>query len=77
LKFTNNENLNLLTQICWVYYFAALHFDNLRNLMLALHYINMAIDSTPSVIEFYSLKSKILKHAGMLKESCEAYEKVS
>ncbi len=76
LKLTNNENLDILSHFCWVYYFAALHYDYLRELEKAMYYINIAIDTTPSVIEYFSLKSKILKHAGMLKESCTAYEKV-
>ena len=76
IEYTGNEKMDLLTQICWVHYFAALHFDYLRDLEKALYYINLAIDSTPSVNEFFTLKSKILKHAGMLKESSDAYEKV-
>jgi len=76
VEYTNNEKLDLLTQICWVYFFGALHFDYLRDLERALVLINKAIDSTPSVNEFYTLKSKIFKHAYMLKESSEAYEKV-
>lgn len=76
VEYTNNEKLDLMTHFSWVYYFAGLHFDNLRELEKAMDYINKAIDITPSVTEFYGIKSKILKHAGMLKESSEAFEKV-
>lgn len=76
IDYTNNERLDLMTQISWLYYFAAMHFDYLRDLEKAMEYINISIDITPSVNEFYQLKSKILKHAGMLKESTDAYEKV-
>jgi tetratricopeptide (TPR) repeat protein len=76
VQYTGNEKMDLLTQICWVHYFAALHFDYLRDLEKAMFYINKAIDLTPSVNEFFTLKSKILKHAGMLNESSEAYQKV-
>ncbi len=75
-EYTNTEKLDILTYFGWVYYFAALHFDYLRELEKALYYINLAIDPTPSVVEFFTLKSKILKHGGMLKESAEAYDKV-
>jgi len=72
---TNSEEWDITPNIIWVYYFAAQHFDKLRNLEKALEHINKAIDSTPSIVEFYLIKSKILKHGGMLEESAKSYEK--
>jgi tetratricopeptide (TPR) repeat protein len=66
---------DIVPSLIWVYYYAAQHFDKCRNLEKALEYINKAIDSTPSVVEFYMVKSKILKHAGLLVDSAAAYEK--
>lgn len=72
---SNGEILDSPHHLIWVYYYAAQHYDNFRDLEKALNYINMAIDSTPSVVEFYMIKSKILKHGGMLKEAAQAYDK--
>lgn len=72
---TNSEEWDITPNIIWVHYFAAQHFDKLRNLEKALEHINKAIDSTPSIVEFYLIKSKILKHGGMLEESAKSYEK--
>jgi tetratricopeptide (TPR) repeat protein len=52
-----------------------LHYDYIRDLEKAHDFINKAIDSTPTVVEFYMLKSKILKHAGMFSESITCYDK--
>lgn len=72
---TNGEEMDIVPHLIWVYYYAAQHYDYVRDLENALHYINLAIDSTPSVVEFYMVKSKILKHGGMLEDSAKSYEK--
>lgn len=76
-KKSNNEKvvLDLVPEFIWVYFFAAQHFDYLRDLEKALEMINLAIDKTPSVVEFYMVKSKILEHAGLFDKAAEAYEK--
>jgi peptide alpha-N-acetyltransferase len=75
----NNEKLDLgfLPHMDFVYYYASQHYDYLKNLEKALIYINRAIDQTPSYVEFYMIKSKILKHASLFSESAAAYEKVT
>ena len=65
----------MITNIVWVYFYAAQHFDFLGDLEKALKYINCAIDNTPSVVEFYMTKSKILKHGLHYEESSLAMEK--
>ena len=67
--------LDLVPEFIWVYFFAAQHYDFLRNLEKAFEMINLAIDKTPSVVEFYMVKSKILEHAGLYEKAAEAYEK--
>jgi tetratricopeptide (TPR) repeat protein len=69
------EEYDITPNIIWVYYYAAAHFDFLRNSERALELINLAIDSTPTVVEFFMLKSKILSHSGLIKESALSYEK--
>lgn len=72
---TKGEILDNPAYIAWVNYYAAQHFDHLRNLESALSHINLAINSTPSVVEFYMIKSKIVKHSGDLTNSAAVYEK--
>lgn len=73
----NGENiiLDIVPEFIWIYYFAAQHYDFLRNLEKALELINLGIDKTPSVVEFYMVKSKIFEHAGLYEKAAEAYEK--
>lgn len=70
---SKSSNLNVPTSFIWVYYFAALHYDFKKDLETALKYINMAIDSTPTVPEFFMVKSKILNHGNMLTDAAIAY----
>ena len=73
---TETLDLSFLPNMDFIRYYAAQHFDYLRDLEKALSLINLAIDQTPSFVEFYMVKSKILKHAFMLSESAVAYDKV-
>ncbi|CAL1613805.1 unnamed protein product [Knipowitschia caucasica] len=57
------------TTLLWVQYFLAQHFDFVGKSTVALEYINAAIDSTPTLIELFSIKAKIYKHAGNIKEA--------
>lgn len=66
---------DIAAHLIWVYYFAAQHYNYLGELEKALELINKAIDLTPTVIEFFMCKAKILKHGLMMKESSTAYEK--
>lgn len=75
VEFTKEEKIDLIPQIIWVYYYAAQHADYLGDLESALKYINCAIDNNPTVVEFYMIKSKILKHGLYYEESALAMEK--
>jgi len=57
------------TCMIWALYFAAQHFDTIGNQPKAMELINAAITHTPTVLELYMGKAKILKHAGDLKEA--------
>ncbi|KAI8598904.1 NMDA receptor-regulated protein 1-domain-containing protein [Dissophora ornata] len=52
------------TALLWTLYFLAQHFDFKRNTDQALEYINRAIEHTPTLVELYMTKGRILKHAG-------------
>ncbi|KAG0362245.1 N-alpha-acetyltransferase 16, NatA auxiliary subunit, partial [Gamsiella multidivaricata] len=52
------------TALLWTLYFLAQHYDYKRNTDQALEYINRAIEHTPTLVELYMTKGRILKHAG-------------
>ena len=72
---TDNSLINITPIFIWVYYFSAQHFDILGNSEKALEYINKAIKLTPSVVEFYMVKSRILKHNLLYEEAVSAMNK--
>ena len=71
----DNSSLNIPTTFIWVYYFSAQHFEIMGNSEKALEYINKAIKLTPSVVEFFMVKARILKHNLLYEESSIAMGK--
>ncbi|XP_057532702.1 N-terminal acetyltransferase A complex auxiliary subunit NAA15 isoform X3 [Amaranthus tricolor] len=51
----------------WTLFLVAQHYDRRSQYSIALDKIDEAINHTPTVIDLYSAKSRILKHAGDLK----------
>ena len=49
------------TVLLWTLYFLAQHYDQLRNMEKALEYVNRAVEHTPTLIELFIIKAKILK----------------
>lgn len=49
------------TTVLWVYYFLAQHYDRLGNAAKAHHFIDRAIQHTPTLIELLMTKAKIYK----------------
>ena len=52
------------TSLLWTYYFLSQHYDLKGEYQVALDLVNAAIEHTPTLIELFSLKGKIYKHAG-------------
>jgi len=52
------------TSLLWTYYFLAQHYDYKGDYQAALDLVNSAIEHTPTLIELFTLKGKIYKHAG-------------
>ncbi|XP_019448115.1 PREDICTED: N-alpha-acetyltransferase 15, NatA auxiliary subunit-like isoform X1 [Lupinus angustifolius] len=52
--------------LMWTLFLLAQHYDRRGQYETALSKINEAIEHTPTVIDLYSVKSRILKHAGDL-----------
>ena len=70
-----NDNLDFPIHISWVYFYAAQHYLFLSDLEQAINYINLALDITPSVIEFYMVAAKIFKHSYMIDNYILAFDK--
>ncbi|KAF9438279.1 N-alpha-acetyltransferase 16, NatA auxiliary subunit [Entomortierella beljakovae] len=52
------------TALLWTLYFLAQHYDFKRDTDQALAFIDRAIAHTPTLVELYMTKGRILKHAG-------------
>eukprot|EP00397_Hematodinium_sp_SG-2012_P010421 GEMP01010536.1.p1 GENE.GEMP01010536.1~~GEMP01010536.1.p1 ORF type:complete len:900 (+),score=202.52 GEMP01010536.1:140-2839(+) len=62
------------TSLLFTYMLAAQHYDILGDYDSALSYTEKGLNHTPTLVELYSLKGRILKHAGALEASFEACE---
>ncbi|PHZ10316.1 N-terminal acetyltransferase A, auxiliary subunit [Rhizopus microsporus ATCC 52813] len=59
------------TALLWCWYYLAKHYDYHRQYEKALETINKAIAHTPTVVELYMTKGRILKHSGKVEEAAE------
>ncbi|KAG0166624.1 hypothetical protein DFQ28_007067 [Apophysomyces sp. BC1034] len=59
------------TATLWTLYYLAQHYDFHRQLDKALTCIDKAIAHTPTVVELYMTKGRILKHAGDIDKAAE------
>ena len=62
------------TTLLWTLFFAAQHKDRLHDYEKGLELIEEAIGHTPTVVELYMTKAKILKHKHDLGAACLALE---
>ncbi|GAU98430.1 hypothetical protein RvY_09579 [Ramazzottius varieornatus] len=60
--------------ILWIYYFLAQHRDMKKDYQRAMEYVEMAIEHTPTLVEAYCFKAKILKHMGKLQDAANCME---
>ncbi|ORX89186.1 n-alpha-acetyltransferase 15, NatA auxiliary subunit-like protein [Basidiobolus meristosporus CBS 931.73] len=64
-KFTEDrEDKELPTAYLWTLYYLAQHYDRTQQIEKALEYIDKAIEHTPTMVELYMTKGRILKHTG-------------
>ena len=70
-----SDNLDLPIHTSWVYFYAAQHYLFFSELEKAFNYINLALDLTPSVVEFYMVAAKIFKHSYMMDKCILAFDK--
>ncbi|EFA80784.1 tetratricopeptide-like helical domain-containing protein [Heterostelium album PN500] len=58
----------------WTLYFLTYHYDRVGNAERAFHYLDEAIKHTPTSVDLYTTKAKLLKHQGNLDAAAECYE---
>ncbi|EPY52093.1 NatA N-acetyltransferase complex subunit [Schizosaccharomyces cryophilus OY26] len=71
---TTDTEVQIPTTLLWTYYYLAQHFDYKRELSQAEHYISLAIQHTPTLVELYMTKARIFKHQGKLQEAMETMD---
>ncbi|GAA0157196.1 acetyltransferase [Lithospermum erythrorhizon] len=62
--FPGSSEKELPSTLMWILFYLAQHYDRRGYYDTALKKIDEAIEHTPTVIDLYSVKSRILKHAG-------------
>lgn len=55
------EGVEPPTSLLWLQYYLAQHYDYLGDTQKALEYIEQAICDTPTLVELYMFKAKIVK----------------
>ncbi|KAF2301340.1 hypothetical protein GH714_022967 [Hevea brasiliensis] len=65
-RYPGSTNKEPPSTLMWTLFFLAQHYDRRGQYDVALTKIDEAIEHTPTVIDLYSVKSRILKHAGDL-----------
>ncbi|GAA0148143.1 acetyltransferase [Lithospermum erythrorhizon] len=68
-RFPESSEKELPSTLMWTLFYLAQHYDRRGQYDTALKKIDEAIEHTPTVIDLYSVKSRILKHAGDLSAS--------
>ncbi|KAI8613951.1 NMDA receptor-regulated protein 1-domain-containing protein [Chytriomyces sp. MP71] len=57
--------------LLWVYYYLAQHYDFVGDAKKAVEFVDKAIAHTPTLVELFMTKARILKHAGDMTEAME------
>uniref|UniRef100_A0A2P2MTN8 Uncharacterized protein n=1 Tax=Rhizophora mucronata TaxID=61149 RepID=A0A2P2MTN8_RHIMU len=63
-RYPGREEKEPPSTLLWILFFLAQHYDRRGQYDCALTKIDEAIEHTPTVIDLYSVKSRIMKHAG-------------
>lgn len=48
----------------WILFYLACHYDRIRELEKARDFIEKAIQHTPTQVDLFTLKARIIKHCG-------------
>ncbi|KAL3237185.1 peptide alpha-N-acetyltransferase complex A subunit NAT1 [Nakaseomyces bracarensis] len=61
-------------QYIWTCYFLTQHYLFIKDFKTAQQYIDNALEHTPTMVEFYIMKARVLKHLGLLDTASEILE---
>ena len=70
-KVDGSADLDPPTTLLWSYFYMSQHLDWKKQYLEALKVIEKAIDHTPTLVEAYMIKAKILKHSGSFLKASE------
>lgn len=73
--FPGSEEKEAPSTHLWARYLLAQHLDRVGEHKAALDHVAQAVEHTPTVIELYTLRAKVLKHAGDIQGAWAAYDK--
>lgn len=74
-EFLQNEVPKLIpTVFVWTNYFLAQHYLYLKKYQEAYDYIQRAIEHSPTLVELYIVKARVVKHMNKLEEASEIME---
>ena len=73
--FPGSEEKEYPSTELWAKYLLAQHLDRIGDYQAALDHVAQAVEHTPTVIELYTLRAKVLKHAGDIQGAWTSYEK--
>jgi peptide alpha-N-acetyltransferase len=74
-KLSGHTELEAPTTILWAYYYMAQHLDWKKKYVEALKMIDKALEHTPTLLEAYMIKAKILKHSGSFQHASEEMDR--
>jgi len=65
------DKTNAATVLTWTRYFLAQHYDRLGQHEKALKLVEQCIEQSPSTLDFYQRKARVLKHMGELSKAAD------
>lgn len=74
-KFSGQTEVEPPTTILWAYFYNAQHLDWKNQYSESLKMIDKAIYHTPTLLEAYMIKAKLLKHSGSVQSAAEEMDK--
>jgi tetratricopeptide (TPR) repeat protein len=73
-KLPGNDNVEAPSTILWTLSYLAYHYDRIGQTEKGLTYIEKAIHHTPTLLELYQVKARLLKHLGDYNQAAEVMD---
>jgi peptide alpha-N-acetyltransferase len=74
-KFPGESQEEAPSTLLWVLIYLSYHYDRLGQTKKAIEFIDRAIEHTPTVVELYLCKGRLMKHAGDYQQAAELIDK--